>query len=64
MVITGMPDLLPDDSHAQVEEDDAVAGGTHHFYKVPAIMEIPLFEKFGRISLSLTDHAIAKLYRT
>ena len=30
MVITGMPDLLPDDSHAQVEEDDGVHGGAEH----------------------------------
>jgi hypothetical protein len=32
---TCVPDLLPNDGHAQVEEDDAVASRAEHFHKVP-----------------------------
>ncbi len=35
--ITCVPDLFPNDGHAQVEEDDAVASGAQHFHKVPKI---------------------------
>ena len=34
---TCVPDLFPNDGHAQVEEDDAVASGAQHFHKVPKI---------------------------
>ena len=38
---TCVPDLLPNDGHAQVEEDDAVASGAQHFHKVPKNCNMP-----------------------